>query len=188
MSKLQLKKELNGMSKEQLEELILDMYTARPDAKAYFEFFLNPDVQKLYDKYAGKIDAEFCRSKYRRSKARISKVKAAVKEFASFNPGSEYVVRLRLHALLAGVAAVRKFDYTRALSDSMLLFFDETVMYADNNLVFNEFKNGFERMVQQHEGLFDRSPGHEMLRRLGSVSKKSENVGGELSAYGKPST
>ena len=51
MSKTTLKRELVNMDKEQLIELILEVYAARKDAKEYFEFFLNPDVGKLLDKY-----------------------------------------------------------------------------------------------------------------------------------------
>lgn len=43
MSKAALRKELVKMSQEQLVTLILDLYSARPQAKEYFEFFLSPD-------------------------------------------------------------------------------------------------------------------------------------------------
>lgn len=174
MSKLQLKKELNGMSKEQLTELILDMYSARPDAKAYFEFFLNPDVEKLFDKYAEKIDTEFRRNKYRRTKARISKVKAAVKEFASFNPGAEYVMKLRFHALVSGWRAVRIYDYTHLLSDTILLFLEDTAEYADKNGVFKIFVTGLEEIEQKSGWVFEGSEGRrirEMIARLNANFK-----------------
>ena len=143
------------MTREQLSEMILEMYTLRPDAKAYFDFFMNPDVEKLYGKCAEKIDMEFRRCKCRRSKARISKVKAVVKDFASFNPGSEYVVKLRLHALLSGFRAVKVFDYSHLLLDSMILFLEDSLKYADKNLVFREFVSGLEKMMRENEAVFE---------------------------------
>ena len=43
MSKIKLKKELQNMSREQLLDIILNVYDARKEAREYFEFFLNPD-------------------------------------------------------------------------------------------------------------------------------------------------
>ena len=47
MSKLQLKKEIQKLERHQLEQMVLDAYAARKETKEYFEFFLNPDVEKL---------------------------------------------------------------------------------------------------------------------------------------------
>lgn len=63
MSKAALRKELVKMSQEQLVTLILDLYSARPQAKEYFEFFLNPDEKELYDKYVKIVEKEvYCPS------------------------------------------------------------------------------------------------------------------------------
>lgn len=50
MSKAQLKKFLKELDRDQLEEFVLDMYTDIKPVKAYLDFFLNPDVDKLVDK------------------------------------------------------------------------------------------------------------------------------------------
>lgn len=50
MSKAQLKKYIQGMEREHLEEMVLDLYSDVKAAKEYLDFFLNPDVEKLVDK------------------------------------------------------------------------------------------------------------------------------------------
>lgn len=99
MSKAQLKKELAGLDKEQIIQVVLDAYAARKETKAYFDFFLNPDVDRLADKYKMKIAREFGRTKRRMSKARISVINGAVKEFASYSPGAEHVIDLTLYVI-----------------------------------------------------------------------------------------
>ena len=42
MSKAQLKKHLAALTKEQIIEVILELYDARKEAKEYQEFYLNP--------------------------------------------------------------------------------------------------------------------------------------------------
>ena len=51
MSKLRLTKEIKQLERHQLEQMILDAYAARKEIKEYFDFFLNPDVDKLIEKY-----------------------------------------------------------------------------------------------------------------------------------------
>lgn len=63
MSKAQFKKELAGLEKEQLVEMMVDLYSRRKDFKEYFEFFLNPDVKKLTAKYHDLISKELARVK-----------------------------------------------------------------------------------------------------------------------------
>ena len=43
MSKAKLKKYLQTLSKEQVIEVMLELYDARKEAKEYLEFYLTPD-------------------------------------------------------------------------------------------------------------------------------------------------
>ena len=44
MGKAQLKKEIQTLSREQLEHLVLEAYEARKEIKQYFDFFIDPDA------------------------------------------------------------------------------------------------------------------------------------------------
>lgn len=102
MSKLQLKKELQNLDAVQLRELILDIYSARKEAKEYLEFFLNPDVAKLTEKYQKAIDKEMNRVHKRLVSPRITRIKKMLKEFDSFGTGAESELELRFFALTVG--------------------------------------------------------------------------------------
>lgn len=43
MSKTTVKRYLNDRSKEELAQLLLDLYSAKKDAKEYLEYVTNPD-------------------------------------------------------------------------------------------------------------------------------------------------
>lgn len=91
MSKAALKKELNTFSKDQLIEVILGAYSSSKEAKAYFEFFLNPDADALIQENIDFIFKELKRTKYGRSKGRISEIRRAVKKISDYGAADEHV-------------------------------------------------------------------------------------------------
>ena len=93
MSKAALKKEFAGMTREQIIQIVLDAYAARKEVREYFDFFIDPDVDKLMEKTIARIDKELMRGKHGRSTSRITLVRRAIKDFASFDPGAEYFAR-----------------------------------------------------------------------------------------------
>lgn len=129
MSKLQLKKELSHLEASQLREIILDLYSARPEVKQYFDFYLNPDVKKLTDKYLEKVNKELLRQKWGRSKARISNIRKLIKEFASYSPGFEAVGEFTL-SVIAKIIAVDSYLF---IPSTISLGLDSlTVAYLDH--------------------------------------------------------
>ncbi|MDE6551390.1 MAG: hypothetical protein K2K98_00305 [Muribaculaceae bacterium] len=55
MSKSKLKKELAGMTQEQVSDLMVQVYEASKEAKAWLDFYLNPDIEALGEKYRKQI-------------------------------------------------------------------------------------------------------------------------------------
>lgn len=51
MSKSKLKKELAGMTHEQMSDLMVQVYEASKEAKAWLDFYLDPDIDALSEKY-----------------------------------------------------------------------------------------------------------------------------------------
>ncbi|MCM1029757.1 MAG: DUF6155 family protein [Alloprevotella sp.] len=93
MSKATLKKALAALTSEQKDQLLLDLYAARPEAKEYLDFFINPDIDRLIDKTAEAIDKEVNRrGRYGYNKPRITKIRALIKKIATLYPGPEYVI------------------------------------------------------------------------------------------------
>lgn len=99
MSITTLRKEISELSADQLRSLVIDLYKTSKEAKEYLEFFVNPDLDKLYDKMIDDIAKEIKRSKYHRSKMRISVVKQLIAKFEAYGAPAEKVSQLMLNAL-----------------------------------------------------------------------------------------
>lgn len=80
MSLASLKKELKSFPKDSLEDLVCSIYGKNKLIKEYLEFFLNPDEEKLLEKYQ-MIVADYMNPK-RGRRAKIGKAKAAIREFS----------------------------------------------------------------------------------------------------------
>lgn len=137
MSKLQLKKELASLTKEQLIQVVLDAYSARKETKEYFEFFLNPDVEALHDKYINLVIKELLRTKHYQSKARATVVRRAIKDFASFDPGPEYVLSFMLHVLAYIFARSSMVYYSEAFNNGVARLIDDILAYADKHAMID---------------------------------------------------
>ena len=155
MSKIQLKKELKNFDREQLIQLIqliLDVYSARKDAKAYFDFFVDPDVETLTEKYKKALFKEMNRGKYRDSKARISKIKQLLKEFASYGIDIEYQIQLALYVIDLSLEIERRLYYSMTLYNGMQAILQDVLTMADKAAVFEETIAQINKILSGNKG------------------------------------
>ncbi len=117
MSKTALKKELASFDREQLVEVILNAYSSSKEAKEYFEFFLNPDPEFLYEKKLDIVIKELNKSKRGYCKARVSVMRAAVKQLEDYGVGTEWVVKL-MAEIIKGIVIIEKFCYITPALDN----------------------------------------------------------------------
>lgn len=135
MSKTALRKELELMSAEQLRRVILDAYDARKETREYFEFFLNPDVTRLMDKQRALIAKELSRVKWGRSRARVTVIKKALRDFTSLNPGPEAVLDMIFGAIEEIGLADRFVTLTPSLERLTTALAAEYIACADRFLM-----------------------------------------------------
>lgn len=133
MSKSSLKKELLTFTGEQLVEVILNAYDSSKEAKAYFEFFLNPDADALLEKKFDLIAKELNRSRRGTCKCRISVIRKAIKEFEAFGVGPEKVSQLILGAIRMLVGEYRYRYYSEALLNGTFRLVHDYVVYNNRH-------------------------------------------------------
>lgn len=133
MSKPQLKKLLHRLERSQLEQMFLDAYSARNEIKEYFEFYLNPDVEKLSEKYSTAIARELSKSRQGRSKARISVIKRLIAEFSSFQPGFEAEIDLYYSTISNSLAAASSYYFSDTLINGIAALMARMLNIADRN-------------------------------------------------------
>ncbi len=99
MSKTSLKKAIKEFTPDQLRGLILDIYSKYKDAKEYLDFFAEPDLDKVHEKYSLEINKEVNRIYHRSPAPRIQRIKASIKKFAMLEPGYESVAQLMVETV-----------------------------------------------------------------------------------------
>lgn len=148
MSKSQLKKELEQLSAEQLRQIITDAYGARKEIRDYFEFFLNPDADKLIERANTQIVKELNRSKWRRSKARVTVIKKVIKDVASLNPGEEYLMGLMMSTLVnIGITDVY-LELPQSLMNYSAALIKEYIALADKAELASQAAERIEALLQ----------------------------------------
>ncbi|MCH5221221.1 MAG: hypothetical protein J1F05_02690 [Muribaculaceae bacterium] len=133
MSKASLQKELITFTGEQLVEVILNLYSASKEAKEYLEFFLNPDANALLDKKVDIIAKEISRAKRGYCRARISRIRAELKEYEAYGIPAELVAKLMYFTIRMLIGQSRYFRYTDTLQNGTLKLTHDYICYANKN-------------------------------------------------------
>ena len=88
------------MDRDSLSEIICELYDARPEAKEYLEFWINPDADKELDKYRQKIFKQFFISGSKPRKSPVFKeIKTCIKYFTTLCIDYEKTADLMLYTL-----------------------------------------------------------------------------------------
>ncbi|MCH5247666.1 MAG: hypothetical protein J1E99_05865 [Muribaculaceae bacterium] len=144
-----LKKELLKLEKDELIEVILSAYGASKETKEYFDFFLNPDIDLLREKYQEMIVKEFRRTRrVYYSKARINTVRRIIKKFSSFDPGSEYVVEFYIFTITHSLSTERNLNFTPVLYNGTKKLAEDLLKYADKHRVFDLAVKGLSNLIK----------------------------------------
>lgn len=148
MSKAKLKKELENLDVAQLRGMILDAYDANPAFKNYFEFFLNPDVAKLREKYLNDFRKEAARQKWGVSRMRVTRLKNGLKEFMGYKLGAAEDIQMMacmmwiiLSADAAFSLATAHYSYFRTLMNQIIICGDENECADFAHKCLTEIKN-----------------------------------------------
>ncbi len=96
-----LKKHLSALTKEQIIEVILELYDARKEAKEYLEFYLNPNEDEKLEEYKRIIRDEFF-PKRGEPKCRFNICRKAISDFKKLKPHPACLADLMLYYIEMG--------------------------------------------------------------------------------------
>ena len=133
MSKRELKKYIQTLSKKQLQEQVLDLYTRFKPVKEYYNFVFNPKEEKLVTECKFKINKEYFPTNGRKPKKRRSVAQKYIKKFKllGVNPF------LLADVMLFNIETAQRFEASYKVNDSffpsMLKSFEEAIEYINEN-------------------------------------------------------
>lgn len=160
MSKTQLKKELAQMTAEQIAELVLVLYEARPEAKEYLDFYIRPDIDAKLDKVRKLINKEIVRTSRGRSKMRSTKLRRFIKDISSLNPGPEAVCEIMTFTIEAACTAGSRYWVKETTQRSLVKLMQDTIVEADRagllDIYLSRIRTSIEQMgpSPHHSGYF----------------------------------
>jgi len=142
MSKRDLKKYLNQLDKDQLQEQIIELYDKFISVKTYYDFVFNPKEDKLSEEAKMKISNEYFPLKSKRAKARRSVGQKYIKHFISLGVDSYVIADVMLFNIEIAVRyASKKTIYQELFFKSMLNSFEQAVSYLIQNGILSDFNS-----------------------------------------------
>jgi len=142
MSKRDLKKYISQLTKDQLEEQVIDLYERFKDVKTYYDFVFNPKEEKLIGACKLKISNEYYPTgKRKKPKLRRSVAQKHIKHFITIGVEPMLIADIMLFNLeIAQTFSSEKPIKQEAFYKSMLNSYKQSVEFIIQHGILNEFK------------------------------------------------
>lgn len=142
MSKRDLKKYLNELNKEQLEDQIIELYHKFSDVKVYYDFVFNPNEDKLVREAKFKISNEYFPVKGKKPKMRRSVAQKFIKHYITLGVDVFIIADMMLYNIeIAQTFSVEKTIKQEMFFKSMLTSFQQAVSFLMEHGILSEFQN-----------------------------------------------
>jgi hypothetical protein len=146
MSKRDLKKYLNELNKEQLEEQILELYEKFAPVKVYYNFVFNPKEENLLQECKFKIAQEYfplqTKAKRKKPKMRRSIAQKYIKHFILLGVDAFVIADVMLYNIeIAQAFSAQNIVKQELFYKSMGNSFEQAVKFIISNGIISEFKN-----------------------------------------------
>lgn len=164
MSKRDLKKYLQSLTKAQLEEQFTDLYDKFSDVKTYYDFVFNPKEEKLVQEAKIKIGNEYFPIKSKRAKLRRSTAQKYIKHFLVLGVEPYAIADVMLFAIETAqrYSAKREMRYA-SFYKSLQNSYEQAVNFCISNGILQDYKdrlieidNEVERQKWENRNEFDR--------------------------------
>lgn len=135
----ELKIELNAMDKNNLIELVADMYKKYKPVKEHLDFLVSPNETELFDKYHQTIYEAFYPK--RGDKLVLKKGKDAISEFKKKSSNKELLADLILFYAETGVAYTKDFgDINDAFYSSIIRAYEDALSLMTKEDILEKFR------------------------------------------------
>lgn len=151
MSLSLVKNHLNNLSKSEAIGIISELYNKFDNVKEYLDYFINPQEDKLLEKYKKIINDEFMPLKGF-GKARIAIAKKAISDFKKFEPSETDIADLMLYYIKIGTEFQNEFggDFEK-LYDSLESTFESTLKLMRKINALEKFKERCIKIIKDTE-------------------------------------
>jgi len=140
MSKRALKEYLGELTKKQLQEQVLDLYTRFKPVKTYYNFVFNPKEEKLLDDAKFKIGKEYFPVNTRKPKIRRSVAQKIIKHYFQLGVDPYVIAEVMVFNLeIAQQYTQKKFIKQDTFYVSMFKSFNELLDFVNIHGIETDF-------------------------------------------------
>lgn len=153
MSKTELKKHLQSLTKEQVIEQVLELYGNCKPAKEYLEYLLNPDEKEQFNKFKTIIINEFYPKGNRFNPSiRFSVAKKAIADFRTLKPSTELLSDLLVTLPETACQFTNEYgDMSEQYYNSAVNNYEGALKYLQQNNLLPDFKDRCKNCVKYAE-------------------------------------
>ena len=149
MSKRAFKKYIKELSKEDLEEQIMDLYNRFEDVKTYYNFVFNPNEEKLVQDAKFKIGKEYFPPNNRRPKKRRSVAHKIIKHYLKLGMEPHALADVMFYNVEIAQTFSEEQEYiTEAFEKSIFKSFEQAVLYIAEYGVISEFEKRIQKIAR----------------------------------------
>ena len=148
MSKAKLKEYLLSLTKEQITDIVLELYDARKEAKDYLEFYLAPDCNTELEKCKKTIRNEFFPTRGFSDKPSFAKCRKVISDFQKLKPEPTFVADLMLFYIEQGCEYTLEFgDMWEQFYTTLEGNFDRTMRFIFLNGLLANYYERIEKLI-----------------------------------------
>lgn len=147
-----VKKELRKLDKEQLVELVAELYKKNKAVQESLDFFVNPNEQELFLKYKDKVYEAFYPK--RGGRLRLSDGKRAISDFRKLDASKELLCELMLFYAETGVEFTNEFgDIDEPFYNSIASVYSNALTLMDKESILDKFADRAIKIVNDTNGI-----------------------------------
>lgn len=148
MSKRELRKYLKELTKEQLEEQIVDLYNRFGNVKEYYDFAFNPNENKLVELCRFQISREYYPVNGRKAKMRRSVAQKWIKKLLSLDADASLLADVMFFNIeIAQTFSSEHFIRQESFFTSLYKSFDEAIRFVSEKGILNDFRGRIEKIA-----------------------------------------
>ena len=152
MSKAKLKKLLSTLSKEQVVDIMLQLYDASKEANAWLEFYLAPNSDAELEKYKKAIRSQFYGRNDWPKDPSFRECNKLITAFKKLIPDSHAIADLMLYYVEQGCSLTAQYgDYDEPFYTALETNFNKAVKFISSNGLMSDYSLRMQRMIKSVE-------------------------------------
>ena len=176
MPKASVKKHLLAMTKKDIIEMALEMYSASKEVKEYLEFLVCPNETGKLEEYKAIIKEEFYPKRRREPQTRFSVCRKAVSDFKKLKPSADALAELMVSYMEWATKFTADYgDMWEQYYDSVEGNFDKTIKHVVANGLWDKYDMRLQQCVKWSDG-----NGYGFADAIGDMYEEGKAINEEL--------